>query len=180
MILRKPWLAMVCGLILFSTVLVGLYNYKKTAPMPARDRPPPEDVALTLIDVLGDSDGIRPGSVTAECLSAKVDRITDQYEILLSKIHNNPGTTHYIDGLYVTLMPTGRRPVFQVRYPNRKYCAPFVEKYKECYAKAPEELEHDRRVLPSGRCIKEAAKAIRVTEDWEGLIERYEPQPSSP
>ncbi len=145
------------------------FGAKSTRPVATLD-----NVALTLIDVLGDNDSIAPGTVTAPCLTAKDDKIPDQYEILKEKIRFQPGTTHYLNGVYVTLAPSSRRPLFQVRYPSPRYCGAFVEAYERCYRSSPRETAFDQAVLPAGNCIKEAAASLRVDEHWEGLLEEQE------
>ncbi len=178
---RKSW---ALGLGIISTFLIsyGAFVLTERKNLESNSLPPlrgfvPDDTALVLIDVLGDQDTIKAGSVTAECLSAKIDKITDQYEILLEKIRNQPSSTHEFEGLYVTLLPSGRRPIFQVRMPDRKYCAPFVEAYRACYERAPKESDYDKIVLPAGRCIQDTAGKLGIKEPWGGLVERYSPAP---
>lgn len=140
-----------------------------------------EDVALMLIDAIGsESGGIKAGEVTATCRTEKADEIPNQYELLKTNIRTSPGNTNYLDGVYVTLAPLARRPIFQVRFPNPSYCQAFKEAYEKCYVTVQKETEFERLILPSGRCIKVAAKAILVKEDWAGLIEALEPPRSSP
>jgi len=161
---------------IFGLMIVGYFCFA-APPKPVE---PLSNVAITLIDVLGDGDQVIAGKVSTRCASEKTDGITNQFEMLLRKIIGSPGNTHYLNGVYVTLAPSGRRPVFQIRYPDPKYCDAFVKDYESCYAAASKESDPERALLPVGHCVKEAASKLAVTEQWEGLIEQYSKKPKNP
>ena len=154
---------------IFGSMIVGYFLFVQ----PKKPVKPLPNVAITLIDILGDGNGILPGQVSTRCLSQEDDRISDQFVVLIQKIAANPGNTHYLNGVYVTLAPTGRRPIFQVRYPDPKYCADFVENYEKCYADSAKKTDPDKLLVSAGECVKVAASKLSVVENWAGLIEEY-------
>jgi hypothetical protein len=155
---------------IFGSMIIGYFLFAK----PRDPVKPLPNVAITLIDVLGDGNGILPGQVTTRCLSQEEDNISDQFVVLIQKIAGSPGNTQYLNGAYVTLAPSGRRPIFQVRYPDPKYCADFVDNYEKCYATESKVSDPAKIIGPVGTCVKAAASKLNVVEDWEGLIEQYE------
>ncbi|MBC7658327.1 MAG: hypothetical protein H7249_01315 [Chitinophagaceae bacterium] len=134
------------------------------------------NVAITLIDALGDRNNIEAGQVTAPCLATIDDAITDQFTMLLQKIRAYPGSTTYLNGVYVTVAPGDRRPIFQIRYPAPEYCAPFVAAYKACFSKSRQAEDAEKQIGATGACVKEAAQSLHVKEDWSGLIEEHTPK----
>ncbi|RYZ59105.1 MAG: hypothetical protein EOP07_05055 [Proteobacteria bacterium] len=154
---------------IFGSMIIGYFLFAK----PRDPVKPLPNVAITLIDVLGDGNGILPGQVTTRCLSQEEDNISDQFVVLIQKIAGSPGNTQYLNGAYVTLAPSGRRPIFQVRFPDPKYCADFVDNYEKCYATESKISDPEKMMAPVGTCVKLATSKLTVTENWEGLIEEY-------
>lgn len=154
---------------IFGLMIIGYFLWA-APPKPVEPLP---NVAISLIDVMGDGNNIRAGQVTTRCLSQKKDGISDQFEMLVKKIVGSPGNTHYMNGIYVTLTPSGRRPIFQVRFPDPRYCADFESNFESCFAKITLGSEPEQILGPSGDCIQEAARKLKVTEEWEGLLDQY-------
>jgi hypothetical protein len=130
------------------------------------------DVALSLISVSGDSLGrIRPGQVTSPCISLSKGG-SDQYEVLQSKIIENPYDTTYVDNAYITKSSYSRVPIFQVRYPDPRYCEPFVSAYDACYGKDSKALpKNDAQTERVLTCIKQALKKAGIKENWKSLMD---------
>lgn len=152
-----------------------------TAHISKEENPPkqPGDVALFLIDALGDGRTIKPATITANCLSEEADQIANQFDMLLSRIQNSPGSTEYHSGVYVTLMPDDQRPIYQLRLPNRTYCKAFEDAFQKCSASASSDIDLADAGAGVGDCIKEVAKGLNVREDWSGYVERYSPEARS-
>ncbi len=156
-------------IVIFGLMILGYFLFA-APPKPVTPLP---NVAISLIDVMGDGNNIRAGQVTTRCLSQKTDGISDQFEMLVRKIVGSPGNTHYFHGVYITLTPGGRRPMFQVRYPDPKYCDAFISSFESCYAEATKGGMPEQIMGPASECVQVAAKGLNVTEDWAGLIEQY-------
>lgn len=145
---------------------------------PEEDKPKaPGDVALLVLDVLGDGGALEAGSITAPCLSEKNDQIADQFEMLLTRLQEDPSRTQFFDGVYVTFMDEGPRPLFQVRLPDRAYCEVFASGYQKCWQKRAAGGGKKVAVDAVKACIEDAAKGANISEKeqatWRGLKEHY-------